>query len=238
MKKIILIPTYNEHQNIIKLLPWILREDKEADILVIDDNSPDGTAQIVAKLKKDEERISLIVRKKKLGIGSALLLGYRYAVKMGYEFLLQMDADLSHNPHEIAKLFAQVDKHTIIIGSRYIKGGSCSGWASWRKLLSRFANLYVRFWLRTEVSDATSGFRVLPNSLMKKIIKADICLSSGYLFQIEVVWKAIQEGYKIKEVPIHFIDREGGNSKLGIIDVIRAAIGVPLLLIKTKIKIA
>jgi dolichol-phosphate mannosyltransferase len=231
MKKLVIIPTYNESENIIKLINKILSFYPDLDVLIIDDNSPDGTSQLIKNNFDGNKRIFLITREKKLGLGSALFTGYNFVVKNNYDFAIQMDADFSHNPKTIGDFLDNSDNATIIIGSRYIKGGKCVGWNWRRRFLSRFANFYVRFWLRINIKDATSGFRLFPVSFLKEITKDKVC-SAGYLFQIEMIWKAIKEGYKVKEIPITFKERSNGSSKLGRNQIIAAAIGVPKFFFK------
>lgn len=212
-KSIIIIPTYNELNNIQKLIP-VLRENYPAiDLLIVDDNSPDGTADAVKKFMENDQQIHIIEREGKLGLGTAYVSGFRYMLKRDYEFAIQMDADFSHDPVEIKNFLKEIEDHDLILGSRYIKGVNVINWPMSRLLLSYFANQYTRIITGLPVCDATGGFKCFRREVLEAI-NLDNITSSGYSFQIEMTFKAYKKGFRIKEIPIIFNDRTDGDSKM------------------------
>lgn len=212
-KSIIIIPTYNELNNIQKLIP-ILRENYPAvDLLIVDDNSPDGTADAVKKFMENDQQIHIIEREGKLGLGTAYVRGFRYMLERDYEFAIQMDADFSHDPMEIKSFLKAIEDHDLIIGSRYIKGVNVINWPMSRLLLSYFANQYTRIITGLPVCDATGGFKCFRREVLEAI-NLDNITSSGYSFQIEMTFKAYKKGFRIKEIPIIFNERTDGDSKM------------------------
>lgn len=225
-KVLIIIPTYNEAQLIGELVCEILRLNPEFDILIIDDNSPDGTGVLADDLAKSSDRIKVIHRLKKSGLGKAYIAGFKYALssKPAYTEIIQMDADFSHNPKYLNNLLEAARSNGVALGSRYIQGG-ISDWSLSRKLLSYMANLYVRFWLGLKVKDCTGGFRCFSREVLSNI-GVETIMSKGYLFQIEVLFRCLRLGYQVKEIPITFIERKKGKTKLGFNEVVEAIFGV------------
>ncbi len=210
---VVVIPTYNEADSLEKLLPDLLSLD--VDILIVDDSSTDGTIEVAKKLNA-QNRISFISRPSKLGLGSAYLAGFKRCLELGYDEIVQMDADGSHQVRDLVKLREVVTSNPLtdlVIGSRWIPGGKVENWAKRRELLSRSANSYSKWILATKVNDMTSGFRIYRLSLLKKMNLKGI-KSQGYGFQIEMTREALRVGAAITEVPITFIERTMGKSKM------------------------
>lgn len=235
---LVLIPTYNESESIILLLQRIdkiRRENKnilKIDILVIDDNSPDNTGQLAQSLNLSG--LTVLSLKNKNGIGPAYIAGFKFGLTKNYDFFIQMDADLSHQPEEMIDLIEGANSQIMVIGSRWIKGGSVVNWPRRRRLISRFGTAYAARLLGLKYRDLTSGYRVLPKQLAADIDFFTI-KSHGYGFQIEMALQAIKLGYKINEVPITFIERENGKSKMSLAIVIEAWRMVTLMGLKRKI---
>ncbi|MEN3037659.1 MAG: polyprenol monophosphomannose synthase [Candidatus Kryptonium sp.] len=220
MRILVVIPTYNEAENIRELIPQILEQKKsipfgEIDVLVVDDNSPDGTADVVRELQKEHgEKVHLIVRPGKLGLGTAYVEGFKFALKNNYDFVFEMDADFSHDPNEIPKILkGALDSYDMVIGSRYSHGVSVMNWPMSRVLLSYFANAYARKMTGVPVKDLTSGFKCMSRKVLEKI-DLDKIRSNGYAFQIELTVKAYYKDLKITEHPIIFVERRSGVSKM------------------------
>lgn len=213
MKSIVIIPTYDELNNIKKLVPELLELYNDLDILVVDDNSPDGTGDFVKELRKKNNRVKLIEREGKLGLGTAYVAGYKYMLEHGYDVAYQMDADYSHDPREIANFSKYLDDYDLIIGSRYIQGVNVINWPMRRLLLSYFANYYTKIITGLPLKDSTGGFKCFKRSVLEAI-DLDHIKSNGYSFQIEMNYKAWIKGFKLKEVSIIFMDRVAGNSKM------------------------
>jgi dolichol-phosphate mannosyltransferase len=210
---LIIIPTYNEVQNIRDLVPLVLSQDQRIDILVVDDNSPDGTAAAVDGLMDNEPRLNLIKRDSKMGLGTAYVAGFRFALKADYDLIFEMDADFSHDPAEIPNFISNMDDNGLVIGSRYIKGVNVINWPISRLILSWLANLYTRIVTGLSVKDATSGYKCFKRGVLESI-DLDMIHSDGYAFQIEMDYKAWKNGYRILEIPIVFVDRNIGISKM------------------------
>lgn len=223
MNTAIIIPTYNEAENIEVLLEKILALGlSDSKIIIIDDNSPDGTGKIVDSLsKKSKNKILLIQRKGKLGLGSAYKEGFRIALRQNASVILTMDADLSHDPNTIPELLSELKESDLVIGSRYVEGGGIVGFPLWRLALSSVAQALCRFFLGIKVYDSTSAFRVYKAKVIKAI-KPDSIKSEGYSFLIEVVFRTQKHGFKIKEVPIIFKARELGKSKVSQSEILKA----------------
>lgn len=220
MRTLILIPTYNETQNIAKLLEAVSKE-ASADILVIDDNSPDGTGKLADEIAKNNIRLKVLHRPKKEGLGKAYLAGYKYALKNNYAQIIQMDADLSHDPRYLRELLDNLQDADLVIGSRYCKGVSCYNWPFRRIVLSKVANALAMRMLRCKVKDLTSGYKVIKSKVLRDI-NIDSINSSGYAFQVETVYRALRRGHPVKELPIIFYEREDGRSKLSKYEIIEA----------------
>ncbi|MBL1212946.1 MAG: polyprenol monophosphomannose synthase [Ignavibacteriae bacterium] len=213
MKSIIIIPTYDELNNIQKMIPILLSTYEETDILVVDDNSPDGTGNYVKKLSEENNRVHVIQRAAKSGLGTAYVAGFKHMLKNGYDIAFQMDADFSHDPKEIGNFIKQLDDYDLIIGSRYIQGVNVVNWPMRRLLLSYFANKYTKIVTGLPMHDSTGGFKCFKREVLESI-NLDNIHSNGYAFQIEMNFKAWKKGFRLKEIPIIFIDRIEGTSKM------------------------
>ena len=228
-KNLVIIPTYNEKNNIEKLISNILGYRENYDILVIDDNSPDGTANIVQALinSQPDKRIFLKQRPQKLGLGTAYILGFKFALEQNYDFIFQIDADFSHNPDDLFFLYNKTqDQNThATIGSRYINGVSIVNWPIQRLLLSYFAGVYIRFITRMRIMDPTSGFVCFRREVLEKIPFEKIKFK-GYAFQIEMKFITLLYGFNIAEIPIVFTERTIGKSKMSNNIVLEAFLGV------------
>ena len=212
-KVLVIIPTYNELENIIRLLPIVLSQDSRIHILVVDDNSPDGTWKFVEEESNKNNRIHLLKRNSKMGLGTAYIAGFKYALDNNYDFVFEMDADFSHDPKEIPNFLKEIKNNDLVLGSRYIHGVNVVNWPMRRLLLSSFANIYTRIITGMPVKDATGGFKCFRIDILKSINLENI-KSNGYAFQIEMTYKAWKKGFKIKEMSIVFVDRMKGQSKM------------------------
>jgi len=233
-KKIVIIPTYNEIENIENIIRDVFALENNFDILVVDDNSPDGTFKKVQELQIDfPERLYLEVRQKKLGLGRAYVHGFKWALLHNYDYILQMDADFSHNPNDLQKLYICChEKNTdMSIGSRYITGVNVVNWPLSRVLLSYFASIYVRLITGLKIHDTTAGFVCYKREVLEKI-NINRIKFIGYTFQIEMKYRAFAKGFRIVEIPIIFCDRIRGKSKMSVGIVREAVFGVILLRLK------
>lgn len=212
-KSLVIIPTYNELENIPRLIPAVLSQDESISILIVDDGSPDGTADYVKEQMKINDRIHILEREKKMGLGTAYIAGFKYALQNNYDFIFEMDADFSHNPNELKNFLTAIKDNDLVLGSRYINGVRVVNWPMTRLLLSFFASVYTRIITGLPVRDATGGFKCFRRKVLEAI-DLDKVKSNGYSFQIEMTFKAYCKGFKIKEIPITFIDREKGHSKM------------------------
>lgn len=214
MKSLVIIPTYNEKENIHTVIERLRALPVEVDILIIDDNSPDGTADIVRNLQPDDPHLFMLNRSGKLGLGTAYLTGFRWALDRDYEYILEMDADLSHNPDDVPRLIRECEYgYDLVIGSRYCNGVNVVNWPIKRLILSYGANKYTRLITRMPIEDATAGFKCYRRKVLAGI-DLDRVKSSGYSFQIEMHFRAWSAGFKIKEIPIIFTERSEGRSKM------------------------
>jgi len=214
MKTSVVIPTYNEKENIGPLIEAIILLDiPELSILVVDDSSPDGTGKIVEDYAKKHNQVSLFTRTKKEGLGRAYIAGFQEAIKREAEAIIQMDADFSHDPNDIPRFISKIQNYDLVIGSRYMQGGKVSDWATNRRLLSQWANIYARMVTGVPISDLTGGFKIWRTELLKKI-NLDTVRADGYGFQIEMNSRAKFYNGRISEMPIVFIDRRVGKSKI------------------------
>lgn len=212
-KSLVIIPTYNELENIPRLIPAVLSQDESISILIVDDGSPDGTANYVKEQIKINDRIHILEREKKMGLGTAYIAGFKYALQNNYDFIFEMDADFSHDPNELKNFLTAIKDNDLVLGSRYINGIRVVNWPMTRLLLSFFASVYTRIITGLPVRDATGGFKCFRRKVLEAI-DLDKVRSNGYSFQIEMTFKAYCKGFKIKEIPIIFIDREKGQSKM------------------------
>ncbi|MBO7189323.1 MAG: polyprenol monophosphomannose synthase [Alistipes sp.] len=214
MRRLIIIPTYNERENIAKMIDTVMGLKGLYDLLIVDDGSPDGTADIVREKQKNfAERLFMIERSGKLGLGTAYIAGFKYALERDYDRIFEMDCDFSHNPNDLARLDAMLDNRDVAIGSRYCKGVNVVNWPMGRLLMSYFASKYVRIVTRMPVCDATAGFVGYRREVLERI-DFDAIAMNGYGFQIEMKYSAWRLGFSIGEVSIIFVDREEGISKM------------------------
>ncbi len=207
------MPTYNEAENVEKIIPAVLGQSADLDILIIDDGSPDGTGDIVERISKENPRVKLIRREKKLGLGTAYVLGFRYALDNGYDYCFEMDADFSHPPDKIPDMIRLLADYDLVIGSRYSDGISIVNWPMKRLLLSYFACLYARKVTGCPVRDLTAGFKAYRCDMLRKIDLNQL-REDGYGFQIEIDFLIWRKGGRIKEIPIIFTERRAGVSKM------------------------
>lgn len=214
MKVLIIVPTYNERENIERLLSTLLALPVNGlEVLVVDDASPDGTGQAVEAIAEKEPRVHLLRRPGKLGLGSAYIAGFRYGLANNFDLIFEMDADFSHDPHEIPKMIHAAENFDVVVGSRYLHGITVVNWPLKRLLLSMVANLYTRLITGLPVEDCTAGFVCYHRRVLESI-NLDRIISDGYSFQIEMKFRAWKLGFKIGEVPIIFVDRHLGVSKM------------------------
>ena len=226
---LIVVPTYNEAENVGDLLDGIWRHLPETDVLVVDDNSPDGTGERIESYRERfPHRLHLIRRPGKLGLGTAYIAGFRWALERGYGAVVQMDADLSHDAADLPRLLASLESHDVVIGSRYVAGGGVEKWSVPRRLLSRFAGFYARSILQLRIFDPTGGFNAWRRSVLETLELATIH-SEGYSFLIELKFRAHLAGFCLHEIPIVFVDRRAGRSKLSWWVILEAVVRVWLL---------
>ncbi len=212
-KSLIIIPTFNELENVKKLIPDILSRYDNVDILIVDDNSLDGTADFVIEFGNSNSNVKILKRQKKMGLGTAYVAGFKYALQHNYDLIFQMDADYSHDPKEIQNFLKTIELYDLVLGSRYLTGVNVVNWPMRRLLLSYFANLYTRIVTGLPVKDTTGGYKCFRRKVLEQI-NFDKIKSNGYAFQIEMTFKAWKKGFRIGEIPIIFIDRTSGTSKM------------------------
>ena len=212
-KTVVVIPTYNERQNIETVLERVLGTGPNIEVVVVDDGSPDGTAGIVKQAARNNPRLHIIEREGKQGLGTAYIRGFRYALETDAELVMQMDADLSHDPKYIPDMLEAIEDHDLVIGSRYIKGVNVVNWPMERLMLSYMANVYTRVITGMPVRDATGGYKCFRREVLEAL-DLDEVISDGYCFQIEMNFRAMRKGFRICEVPIVFVDRHSGTSKM------------------------
>jgi dolichol-phosphate mannosyltransferase len=222
VRSLVVIPTFNEAGNIIALAASVLEQAPSLEVLVVDDASPDGTGDLVARTGETETRLHLLRRPGKLGLGSAYLAGFRYALDRGYDRVITMDGDWSHHPRYLPAMLAATADHDLVIGSRYVRGGGVANWGVHRRLLSAWANVYTRALLRLPVRDCTAGYRCYAQETLRWVDPFDI-RASGYSFLEEMVWRIHRAGFRIGEIPIIFESRRAGASKIDSHEIWRAA---------------
>jgi dolichol-phosphate mannosyltransferase len=210
---LVVTPTYNEANNIEKFIGQVLSQTSDIEILIVDDNSPDGTGDIVERIKAKNPRVHLLRRAGKMGLGTAYVEGFRFAIRNAYDLVFEMDADFSHSPDEIPNFLSMMDKHDLVLGSRYTNGVRVVNWPIRRLLLSYSANVYTRIITGMPIKDSTSGFKCFRRKVLESI-NLDKVKSNGYAFQIEMTFKAWNKGYKVAEHPIIFFERASGVSKM------------------------
>lgn len=213
MKTLVIIPTYNERENIEKIVPLAIEKDPSIHVLIVDDNSPDGTGEIADSMSKENDRLFVIHRPNKSGLGTAYITGFKFALQRSYDYIFEMDSDFSHDPKYIPHFLEAIKDADLILGSRYISGVNVINWPMSRLLLSYYANVYSRVITGLPVKDATGGFKCYRREVLEAI-DLDKVKSNGYSFQIEMSFRAWKKGFRIKEIPIVFEDRRVGQSKM------------------------
>jgi len=213
VRALVVIPTYNEAESVVEVIDRVLAAEPRADVLVVDDGSPDGTAKLVLERSEREPRVHLMERSGKQGLGAAYRAGFGWGLERGYDALVEMDADLSHPPERLPALLDGLADADLVIGSRYVPGGRTVNWSRSREAISRGGNTYVRLALGVPVHDGTAGYRAYRREVLEEL-PVETVRSNGYCFQIEMVHKAWQEGFRVVEVPITFTERASGVSKM------------------------
>ena len=213
-RALVIVPTYNERENIRRIIDSALRQDGRLEVLIVDDGSPDGTGQIVAELEAADQRVHLLEREKKMGLGTAYIAGFRWALERDYQYVLEMDADFSHDPSHLPQFLRAIENADLVLGSRYQQGRvTVVNWPISRLILSYSANLYARGVTGLPVWDATGGFKCFRRSVLEAIDLSHV-RSNGYAFQIEMSFRAWKRDFRITEIPIVFVDRTEGTSKM------------------------
>jgi dolichol-phosphate mannosyltransferase len=210
---LVIVPTYNEAENILGVLARLRAAVPDADVLIADDNSPDGTGKLAAELAAGDSQVHVLHRPGKAGLGAAYLAGFDWGLGRGYDVLVEMDADGSHRPEDLPRLLAAVDGADLVLGSRWVPGGEVVNWPATRKLISRGGTLYAKLALGIPIRDATGGFRAFRAATLRGLDISGVA-SQGYCFQIDLAWRAVQRGFRVVEVPITFVEREHGVSKM------------------------
>ncbi len=227
MKAVVCLPTYNERENLERMLRALA--DKGVEVLVIDDNSPDGTGELADRLAAELGFVSVLHRERKEGLGPAYLAGFRHALAdPAVELVLEMDADFSHDPADVPRLLGAAREADVVLGSRYVAGGSIADWGPVRRFVSSGGSLYARLLLGVAVRDLTGGFKCFRREVLETL-DLDAIASRGYAFQIETTYRALRAGFRVVEVPIRFVDREHGGSKMSQSIFLEAVWKVPLL---------
>jgi dolichol-phosphate mannosyltransferase len=213
-RALVIVPTYNERENLPRLIPGILAQDLRLEVLVVDDASPDGTGRLADEIAAERPRVHVLHREGKLGLGTAYLAGFRWALERGYDAMFEMDADFSHDPAHLPHFLAALEDFDVVLGSRYLHGRvTVVNWPISRLLLSYFANVYARIITGLPIADATGGFKAFRREVLAAI-DLDRVESNGYAFQIEMSFRAWKKGFRIGEIPITFVDRDVGESKM------------------------
>jgi dolichol-phosphate mannosyltransferase len=222
MRTLVVLPTYQEAENIETVLRAVRSSLPDASVLVVDDASPDGTAELAAKVGEEVGAVEVLQRPGKAGLGSAYRAGFRWGLERGYQAFVEMDSDLSHDPADLPRLVGPLESGVeVVVGSRYVPGGSIPDWALHRRMLSRAGNLYAAWMLAIPVTDSTSGFRAYAASVLERI-ELERVRADSYGFQIEMTYRAVQAGAQVVEVPIRFVDRAEGKSKMSTYTVVEA----------------
>ena len=213
-RALVIVPTYNERENLPRLVPSILNKDSRLEILVVDDNSPDGTGELADEIAAAENRVHVLHRPGKAGLGKAYLAGFQWGIERGYDFLFEMDADFSHDPAHLPQFLEAIQNYDVVLGSRYLHGRvTVVNWPIGRLLLSYFANVYARKVTGLPIADATGGFKCFRREVLESIALERV-ESNGYAFQIEMSFRAWKKGFRLGEIPIMFVDRDVGESKM------------------------
>jgi dolichol-phosphate mannosyltransferase len=222
---LVIIPTYNEAENIEPIVARVRSSVPEAHVLVADDNSPDGTGDLVDKLVANDDHVHVLHRKGKEGLGAAYIAGFHWGLDNGYGVLVEHDADGSHQPEQLHRLLEALRDADLVLGSRYVKGGEVQNWPKSREILSRGGNIYTRLALGVPLQDATGGYRAFRRETLVGIGLEQVA-SAGYCFQVDLAWRALKSGFRVVEVPITFVERERGQSKMSQSIVIEAMLRV------------
>jgi len=225
-KAVVCLPTYNERENLEAMLRAL--GDKGVDVLVVDDNSPDGTGELADRLARELDYVDVLHRERKEGLGPAYLAGFRRALADGADLVLEMDCDFSHDPNDVPRLVAAVEEADVALGSRYVEGGAVRNWGVVRRFVSSGGSWYARVLLGVRIRDLTGGFKCYRREVLETI-DLDAIHSKGYAFQIETTFRALRAGFRVVEIPITFVDREAGGSKMSRAIVAEAVWKVPLL---------
>ena len=231
MKTLVIVPTYNEKENVQTIVPAILAQNLGVEVLVVDDNSPDGTGNIVREMQKNIPQLHLLSRPGKQGLGKAYIAGFRWGMDLGCDALVEMDADFSHRPEHLGALLKKLETNDFAVGSRYIAGGGTVNWGLLRKIISRGGGIYSRLILGFPLNDWTGGFNAWKKEVLHSIDLSTV-ESNGYSFQIELKYKALKKGFKGAESPITFEDRRVGQSKMSLKIVLEAFYRVWLMRFK------
>ena len=210
---LVIVPTYNESENIVSLVQRVRAAAPDVDLLVVDDSSPDGTGDIADSLAALDSNVHVLHRTTKEGLGAAYLAGFAWGIEAGYDRLVEMDADGSHHPEELPGMLALLNDHDLVLGSRWVPGGSVENWPLHRLALSRGGNLYTRLALGIRIKDATGGFRAFRSDALQTIDLTSVA-SHGYCFQVDLLWRALERGLRVVETPITFTERVAGESKM------------------------
>jgi dolichol-phosphate mannosyltransferase len=211
---LVIVPTYNERENLPAIITAVHEHLPQADVLVVDDNSPDGTGQVADGLAEHDKRVRVLHRPGKQGLGTAYMAGFRFGLAEGYDFLFEMDCDFSHDPKYLSQLLAAAENGAdLVLGSRYVDGGGTVNWGPFRKILSKGGSFYARTILNVPVRDLTGGFKCFRRQVLESI-DFDQVSAQGYGFQIEMTWRTLRAGFRVKELPIVFVDRRVGQSKM------------------------
>lgn len=213
MKALVIIPTYNERENLVELARQVFAQNLPTEILIVDDNSPDGTGQLADEMAARDARVHVMHRPGKLGLGSAYCAGFRWALERDYEAVFEMDADFSHNPESLGHFLKELESADLVLGSRYLHGVTVVNWPLSRLVLSYFANVYSRVITGMPFKDLTGGYKCFRREVLESLDLSRV-KSDGYAFQIEMTFKAWRKGYRIREIPILFVDRRAGVSKM------------------------
>lgn len=213
MKTLIIIPTYNEVENLRPLLKELFTYAPATDVLIVDDNSPDGTGQLADDIHNENPQVHVLHRAGKLGLGTAYIAGFKYAIEHGYDAAFEMDADFSHDPRYLPDFLNKIEQADLVIGSRYIPGGDTPNWSFSRRFISGGGNIFARFMLGLPIHDCTAGYRCYRREVLERI-GLDSVESQGYAFQVEMAYRVRRQGFKIVETPIIFMDRRVGKSKM------------------------
>ena len=228
-RALVVIPTYNEAVNLPELVPQVLAQDPRLEILIVDDGSPDGTGQIAADMARANQRVQTLHREGKLGLGTAYITGFKWALERGYDYIFEMDADFSHDPAHLKEFLKAIQDADLVLGSRYLNGKvTVVNWPMGRLMLSYLANIYARWFTGLRIWDLTGGFKCFRRRVLEAIDLSQV-VSNGYAFQIEMSVRAWRKGFKLREIPIVFVDRTEGQSKMNRAIVREAVWKVPRL---------